>query len=275
MDSPNTIDAVRLCEDVLRKDRQYNLEHSIWPSINIVIDRMLERGLELRDVYGELNSKLGSVHYGISTFLDSILGVAALWHPDAISKQRASREQLVEINNQIGRMADELANLIKLRSDLSNESGFSADCHYHIGEVIEEAASSEALFNLWLKEPMKNLRGQFGLKYWPQLSDVIRVLATDAKRAKVEATDTITEAATSARRPSKSDFVRALYVALSDRSERNDDRLPIDFKLSDGSMASLVNCLLDLGPDEVVDGAYIKRFRQRERQADFVGEDSS
>jgi hypothetical protein len=226
-------------------------------------------------VYGELHGNIGGIPFGIWTFFDSVLGVAALWHPQAISEQRASRERLFEINNLIGKRAEELADLIQLRSDISNDSGFSTDCHYHIGEVIEEAASSGHLFNFWLKKPMKELRVQFGLKYWPNMADVVRILAADARRAKVEASDTITEAATTAKRSSKSDFVRALYVALADRSERNHDRLRKDFRLSDGSMASLVNCLLDLSPDEVVDSAYIKRFRQRERQTDVLRQSGS
>jgi hypothetical protein len=269
MNYTEAVDPVQFCEDILRKERQDNLDGGIWPSINIVIDRMLERELELKTVYVELYSKLHSIHFGISTFMDSILGVAALWHPQAISEQRASRERLVEVNKLIVDRANQLAHLIQERDAISNNSGFSADYHYHIAKVMEEASEGDALYNHWLKEPMNELRMQFGLKYWPKIYDIVRVLAFDAQRAKVEASDTITDAATSAKRSSKSDFVRALYVALSERSERDNDRLPNDFKLSDSSMASLVNCLLDLAANEVVDSAYIKGFRQRERQADF------
>lgn len=225
MENTETLDAVRLCEDILRKERTYNTEHKIWPSVNVVIGRMLERGLELRDVYGELQVNLHDVPFGVSTFLDAVLGVAALWHPEAISEQRASRERLVEINNLIAKRAEELADLIQRRSKISNDSGFSTDCHYHIGKVIEEAADPVHLFNFWLKDPMKQLRRQFGLKYWPDIADVVRILATDARRAKVEASDTITEAATTAKRSSKSDFVRALYVALADYLKNSNSQM--------------------------------------------------
>jgi hypothetical protein len=268
-------DAVKLCKDVLRKERKNNLDHNIWPSVNIVIDRMLERELELRAVYCELHCKLGSIPFGIWTVMDSVLGVAALWHPTAITEQRASRERLVELNKQIAERADQLAELIEQREAISNDSGFSSDSHYHIAAVMEEASENEALFNGWLKKPMDQLRTQFGLKYWPKICDIVRVLALDARRATVKASDTITDAATSARRSSKSDFVRALYVALAERTERDNDRLPTGFKLSDSSMASLVNCLLDLDPNEVVDSAYVKGFRQRARQADVVRHDAN
>jgi hypothetical protein len=262
-----TLDAVRHCKGILCNERQYNSEHNIWPSVNVVIDRMLERELELKDLYCELYSKLASIPHGIRTFLDAVLAVAALWQPTAISEQRASRQRLLEINKLIAERADQLAKLMRERDVLSNDSGFSADSHYHIVDVMEEAAENNSLYGIWLKKPIKQLQGEFGLKYWPKIYDVVHTLAVDSQRATVEASDPITEAATSAKRASKSDFVRALYVALSERSERENDRLPNEFKLSDNSTASLVNCLLNLDHDDVVDSAYVKRFRQRGRQA--------
>ena len=41
--------------------------------------------------------------------------------------------------------------------------------------------------------------------------------------------------------------------------------LPKGFKPTDGTLASLANCALDLGPDELADSTYVKRLRQRER----------
>ncbi len=266
-----SINVTQFCEDILREDRRYNAEHGIWPSVNIVIDRLLDRELELRNVYDELHRKLGGIPHGVWTFLDSVLGVAALWKPEAISEQRTSRKRLIELNDLIGQRSDELANFIQEREDISNESGFSSNSHYDIFEVIEEAAEPAHSFNFWLKKPLRNARHGFDLRYWPSLSEIVRVLGADARRALVEPTDTITEAATNAIRPSKSDFVRALGAALMERAERENDRLPNQFRLSDESMASLVNCLLNLQPDEGVDGAYIKNFRQRERKAITVG----
>ncbi len=272
MDSTKTNDAVKLCEDILRKTHKENTERNIWPSANVVIDRMLERRLELKDVYCELQAKLHDIPYGIWTFFDSILGVTVVWHPDAISEQRASRERLAEINSWIEKLANELADLIDERTEISCDSGFSSDSRYHIGDVLEEAGESNHLFGFWLKEPLGQLKSEFGLKYWPEISDVVRALAADARLVEVKASNPITEAATSAKRSSRSDFVRALYVALAERTERDNDRLPNLFRLTDSSMASLLNCLLNLEADEMIDGPYIKRFRQRDRRASVTNE---
>jgi len=42
--------------------------------------------------------------------------------------------------------------------------------------------------------------------------------------------------------------------------------IPAELKLTDATLASLANCVLDLGPDELVDSGYVKRFRQRQRE---------
>ncbi len=267
MENTQVLDPVQFCKNILREERQHNCEHNIDPSINIVIDRMLEGEWDLNDLLGELHCKLGNVPNGVLTFLDSILTVAAHWHPEAISEQRAAKKRLNELKISIAESAENLAAFIQERDAISNDSGFSSNSHYHIVDVMEEAGETSHRYRSWVSKKMQALRNEFGLKYWPPIADIVRVLAADARCAEIEARDMITNAATDAIRPSKSDFVRALYAALDERSERQPDRLPNDFNLSDGSMASLVNCLLDLCPDEVIDNLYIKGFRQRKRNA--------
>lgn len=45
----------QVCEGALRVMKAYNVEHAIWPSENIVIDRLLARRLELADAYAEID----------------------------------------------------------------------------------------------------------------------------------------------------------------------------------------------------------------------------
>lgn len=106
---------------------------------------------------------------------------------------------------------------------------------------------------------------QFDLKYWPSLDEFLQELAYDSEKAVLEATDPLTAAARSATRSSKADFFKALFAAIEENTVENHGLLPRGFKLTDRTVASLANCALDLGPDELIDDAYIKRFRQRER----------
>ncbi|MBN1016167.1 hypothetical protein JTM58_34920, partial [Pseudomonas aeruginosa] len=74
-----------------------------------------------------------------------------------------------------------------------------------------------------------------------------------------------TAAATVASRPSRADFFKALFASIEENSARNYGLVPRSLKLTDGTLASLANCALDLGLDELADSTYVKRLRQRER----------
>lgn len=96
------------------------------------------------------------------------------------------------------------------------------------------------------------------------LSDVLRAIGSDAQMAEVTANDPATEAATASRKSGRSDFVKAFLARIDDNRVRECGFMPNSFALSDGSLASLVNCGLDLAVDELVDADFIKRFRQRQ-----------
>ncbi len=131
--------------------------------------------------------------------------------------------------------------------------------------MIEAAAKSNYLFTSYVQERLDALHGQFDLKYWPSLSDFLQELASDAEDAVIEATDPLTAAATMASRPSRADFIKALLAAIDENRGRNHGQLPNDFKVTDNTLATLASCVLDLGADDLVDGPYVKRLRQRER----------
>jgi len=266
MNSPKPMTAQQICESILLEGKRYNIEHDIWPSKNAVVDRLLARGLELKEAYEELHEKLPPPSPALKVFLDLLLSSAAFCNPEQITKARTARNDLVGVNQQISRKATELAELLARRSDLNNTSSFRSSTHYHVCDVIEAASENNHLFKFYVKERLDALTGQFDLKYWPSLSDVLQVIAVDAEQASIEATDPLTDAATSASRPSRADFLKALFAAIEENSAEHYGLLPSDFKLNDRTLASLTNCGLNLGPDDLVDDAYMKRFRQRERE---------
>ncbi len=261
MNALRSINAQQICENILIEGKRYNIEHDILPSENAVTDRLLARRLELKDVYEELHSKLRTHPPALQIFLELVLSTAAFWNPKKIMEARVARNDLSKVNQRIAKIAAELATLLEQRSDLHNTSGFSSDTHYHVCGVIEAASQDNYLFKSYVQERLDALCGQFDLKYWPSLSDFIQELASDAGNAAMEATDPMTKAATTATRPSRADFFKALHASIAE----NYDRLPRGFKLTDKTLASLANCALDLEPDDLVDDAYMKRFRQRER----------
>lgn len=265
MSSSQPTNPQQICESFLQEEKRYNNEHHILSSQNAIADRLLARRIDLQDAYAELHDKLHAHPQALQVFLGLVLSTAAHWNPEKIHHARAARSDLANVNRQIAKKAAELATLLEQRTDLHDTSGFSSDTHYHVCNVIEAASRQNYLFKSYVQEKLAGLRGQFDLKYWPSLSDFLEEIASDAEKAVLEATDPLTAAATSAARPSKADFVKALFAAIEESSAKNYGRLPRGFKLTDRTLASLANCALDLGPDDLVGDAYMKRFRQRER----------
>lgn len=255
----------QICENLLTEGIRYNIEHSVWPSENVIANRLLSRGIELKDAYEELYEKLNAHPFALKTFLQLILNTAAFWNPEKILRARADRDELVSVNLQIAKKAQELAGLLEQRSDLHNTSGFSSETHYHVCDVIKGAAKDNHLFGFYVQEPLGLLSNRFDLKYWPSLGQFLQEVADNATGAGTVATDSWTAVSTSASRPSRADYFKALFAAIEENTAENYGQLPRGFKLTDNTLASLVNVALDLGPDELVDGSYVKRFRQRER----------
>lgn len=258
--------ALRVCEDILLDKMARNIQVNILPSENIIIDRLLERKVELQHAYSELYAKLGNYHHALRNFLELLVEITCMHNPEETKRSREAEKQLNEVNRQIYSKATELAELLKKRSDLINTSGFITDTHYHICNVICDASLGNPYFISYLQVKLKQLQGRFDLKYWPRLDDVMNVIAEDARIAVSASIDSITEAATIGGRASLADYFRALFEAIECNLQKEYGFLPNDFKLTDSSIATLANCALALEPEEMIDGPYVKNFRSRERK---------
>jgi len=217
----------------------------------------------MRLVYAELTNLLNEQQ--IELLFSLILSCAVDWNPQKAVSYRAEKKELVETNKEIALAAQRLADLLQRRDELHNYTGFSSDTHYCIINVIEAASANNYLYRRYIKQPLSNLRGRFDLKYWPSIEEVIAELASDANNAEIFATDSLTEASTISRRASKVDFLRALFSAISENSERDFGLIPKSFQLSDHSYAEIMNCALQLEPKQLVDASYVKRERQKQR----------
>lgn len=255
--------AVQVCEAILRADLEYNQAHKIWPSINRVIELMLARRNELSDAYEELHESLAHRHHALESFFDVFTSAPMAWSPEKMSKARHTRKELIDINTRIAVMAEDLAQLLTRRDEIKETSGFSCGTFYHALDALELAAESEDnhLFEWHVKEGLDAMRYQYDLKYWPPLSAVVEAIGEDARNAEVYARDLATASATESRRSGLSDFLKAFLARMSDNSV-----IPTNFSVSDNTLASLVNCALDLDADKLIDGDFVKRFRQRERE---------
>lgn len=253
------------CENILNEEIKYNCERNILPSENAVAERLLARRVELAQAYEELHEKLHARPPALNVFLGLVLSTTAFWSPQETERSRAARTDLKKINQQIQKLSAELAGLLDQRAQLHEISSFDSGTLFHPCDVIQVASQPNSLFRSHVQEKLYALQVQYDLKYWPSLGDFLREIATDAGNAAVSPTDPLTAAATASPRSSKADFFKALLAAIDEASCGGNGNLPRTFKLTDRSLACLGNCALNLGPEDLVDEAYLKRLRQRVR----------
>lgn len=89
------------CEQVLATARQGELDSTPSAPTIAIYDRLLARGAELADAFGEIHEKLRAHPRGMAIFLMSTVETAAYWTPEANTTARAARSQLVEVNRRL------------------------------------------------------------------------------------------------------------------------------------------------------------------------------
>lgn len=258
-------------KEFLKNELEYNSAKSILPSENVILERLLERDLEMSDVYEELSGRLGS-DQGKEQILKTIVSAAAYWNPDEARKFREDKKRLIELNEQIADSAEKLAGLLQFREEISERSGFSAYDDYHFMEWVEKAAETNYRYKWYLADKIASLRSQFDLKYWPTSVEVIEAIKTFALETEIEAMDTWTEASISSKKSSTADFVRTICKALEEQTKYDFFGIPNDFRLSDSALASIINCTLNLLDDDIIDSNYVKNVRQRMRAKPSVAQ---
>lgn len=254
------------CEAILRDEIAYNLDKGILPSEIAVARRLLSRTAELAEAFGEIHRKLHHHPDALRQFIGMLLSTGAFWNRDAVAQARQGREKLKQINASIEQHAQALAELLETRERLHNTCGFAGDTLHHIMDVIERANACNGFYASYLREPLTSLRTQFDAKYWPGLARCMGVIADDAARATVAATDALTEAATASSRPSMSDTVLAFLAYMEEARGDHAGALPPTFQPSDNALAAIMNVLLDAPPDQPITADYIKGRRRRARE---------
>lgn len=265
MDVKGRSAAIEACENILREDFKYNEEHGIWRSINRIIEGLLGRSTELADVYVELHAALAEQPRALRSFFDVFTIAVYSWNPGKTKKAREDRDKLTGLNVRIAKVSELLSELLSQRTQVKEVSSFNSDTYYHIMDVVEDASEDNGLFRSHLKKKLDSLTYQYDLKYWPSISKVAAQIGIDAANAVTVADDSAANAATEARRPGLADFLKAFEAELDRNRVENIGFIPDDFSLSDSSMASLVNCGLELGVEELIESTFVKRYRQRER----------
>lgn len=257
--------AKSVCEAYLGKEIDSNEASGILPSQTALARRMLARGDELRRFYEEIYPRLNQDGIAWKHVIGCALYIGSHWTPQKIARYWTERTQLVEVNREIAQVAETLAALLERRDHLHNQSSFSSGTHYAIRDVIDAASEHNGHYQSYLKEHLDQVAGRFDLKYWPALSEVVRVIAIDAAQAEVSADSGVAEVATGSSRRSKADMLRAFFQNVEEQRGNYQGAIPPDFELTNVATADLFNVLLDLPTDQLITEAYVKTERHRFR----------
>lgn len=256
-------------KEFLQKKRKDNLDQKILWSETQVIDRLLTRDPEMSAVYKELAQKLEITQREF--LFDALLGAACYWTPEDSRQLRDVIKELEALNVGIARLAAEMAEKMERRFQLSEEHGLSSHDDYHVMNWFHRAGRANGNYRSFLQGELDILKHRLDLKYWPRTPEVIRAAGKFAEEAQVLPTDSWTDALLSSTKSSRADYLRVILQGISERKEECHPphmRLPESFSLSDASLATFINCSLDLESDNLATTEYVKRARQEMRKSE-------
>lgn len=201
-----------------------------------------------------------------------IVFASAVFYSEERSKiLRDSQRRLIKLNEDIAKYATKLSLLIEERCELSEKNSLSSYEDIHVVDWISRAAENNYQYEYYVKKELELFAGRFDLKYWPSTSEIVGAIAEFAEEAEVEGAYGITREFISSRKASKADHLKVLLKGIEEGIKYGDynHKLPSDFGLTDKSLATLMNVMLDLGA--MVSAEYIKRTRKNIRDSKLSG----
>lgn len=261
--------AVVSCHGVLSSIQDYNNDKKIYPSWNVVINRLLIHSVDLEKAYSELYEKLNKHPHALNKVLESLVRLSASFCPEKIRLEREKKQDIERLNKEIENAATLLSSLLQKKNELTSTGGFMCSGDSSVLSLIMAASGNNGHFDTHVKGKIAQLEYQYDSKYWPELSACLAVLANDMANSYVESTDPIIEGQINKTRAGTlTHFVEAFLEVIDENRSANYGFVPNDFSLTDSSLATLVNCSLGLDPSELKGSEFIKNVRSRVRKSD-------
>lgn len=195
--------------------------------------------------------------------LEIAIESAHFHNPEASSEVRDSLREAQEINGSIARLSMQLAELLRRRRELCDQQAIHGSELYSLPQAVDMAGQENYRYRSYLKPPLGDLAVQFDGKYWPDLEDLVDIIARDAGASEVEYHDQATRAAVGSPKRSKLDYLRGFWATLEESTGCSyTGCLPKGFRLTDSMTAALLNACYG---EELFEATSVKRARQEER----------
>jgi|GEM_PF-607116 len=231
-----------------------------WP----VLERLISRDTEMNPVWNDIarHELTGEQCWNL---LEQIFFAGAYGTGENHKRLKADHAKLAVLNEGIAAKAAELGRMLTEREDILNRNAFNMEHTAGIVDLIDAASRQNGHYLSFLRKELHGLRSRFEGKYWPSLQQLLQVLAKEHPVAVFM--DRSDEAVVRARGVATPDFLRQLFSNLHEiRVIKGDLRtahlyLPVDFRLTDASLATLATVSLDLA--EPANEASVKMLRNR------------
>lgn len=268
MMSENQSDAVEGITAVLKKKlSEWRQEADpIFPGAWPVFERLIARQVEMTPVWEELADK-GVSGTRLWLLTEQCILAAVEGESGEHAQMRAEYRELQALNEAISAMSIRLAQLIDERAALLNRSGhFYVERMLRLREFIDAAGFHNGHYRSRIQPELDKLN-EFDRKYWPEMPALLYALGEE--KTEISFRYDASKAIVLARPSLRTDFLRNIFDRIREISDGSAYGLRPDFRLSDASLATLCNVVLDLPPDEMTDAAYLKGARQRLRKQGY------
>ncbi|MFK3711618.1 hypothetical protein [Leclercia adecarboxylata] len=244
------------------------LRKPAWP----VLERLISRDTEMNLVWNDIarHALTGEQCWHL---LEQIFFAGAYGTAEHHRRLKDDHSKLAVLNEGIAAQAAELGRMLTEREDILNRNAFNMEHTAGIVDLIDAASGQNGHYLSFLRKELLGLRSRFEGKYWPSLQQLLQVVAKEHPVAIFM--DRSDEAVVRARGVATPDFLRRLFSNLHEIQVIKGDLrtahvyLPVDFRLTDASLAMLATVSLDLA--EPPTEASVKMLRNRLYDAGYPG----
>ncbi|WP_263064744.1 hypothetical protein [Dickeya dadantii] len=235
----------------------------VWRTTWPLIQRMLDREHEMMLVWENIaRNKLSWQQ--CHCLLEQMIFAGKYGTDEYTTHLKKDFNALKTLNDDIRSIAEKLAQMLAEREDILNRNSFSMENTIHIVDMIDHAAAGNGHYRSWVREPLRKLGENYGIKYWPSLQDVLQTVAWESPT--IEVIHESDRAIISVRGEAVPNYLRELLSGI-ETVRTGHWGLPGGFTLSNANLATLATVTLDL--QSVVTTDAVKMLLHRLRKEGF------
>jgi len=271
MDNQSSHDAIVKCEQFTRKELIYLKEKGIWGSWYPVMERLLNRSLEMGPVYEEICDKLDSSSINSIPFrltLEAIWASEKFFSPKTIARKKDAMKELVKLHEDIPLLAKNLCDALQHQRKLLEQEDFDPGAYLHTPELLSLASNDNGRYSSFIEEEIDKLDSLYDTRYWPSVDKLISAVGDFEASSSIPIQNHLPTGVMDGRVTILKDFVLSFEADLQDTHQ-----IPDSFTFSTASMATIVNIVLDL-PDEKIATPEAVRIIRKRRKDGMYGKES-